>query len=116
MDASCTPLILPKDVLVSNAGICPFDDFVTMDVETWHRTRSVNLDGAFYITQGTPQSLCSENLSFDFACSCRAPDERTDAARGLNHWYIINICPSRWWTTSVRYISASIFPQILMFL
>ncbi|KAI0032748.1 NAD(P)-binding protein [Vararia minispora EC-137] len=39
------------DALVSNAGICPFSEFLTMDIETWHRTRQVNLDGAFYITQ-----------------------------------------------------------------
>lgn len=40
------------DVLVSNAGICPFADFLTMPPETWERTRQVNLDGSFYITQG----------------------------------------------------------------
>ena len=40
------------DVLVSNAGICPFAEFLTMPHATWDRTRSVNLDGTFYITQG----------------------------------------------------------------
>lgn len=40
------------DVLVSNAGICPFADFLTMPPETWSRTREVNLDGSFYIVQG----------------------------------------------------------------
>ncbi|KAH8835310.1 hypothetical protein DL96DRAFT_1549889 [Flagelloscypha sp. PMI_526] len=39
------------DVLVSNAGICPFADFLTMDHGTWELTRGVNLDGAFYITK-----------------------------------------------------------------
>lgn len=43
------------DVLVSNVGICPFSDFLTMPIETWERTRQVNLDGTFYIVQG--QSL-----------------------------------------------------------
>lgn len=45
------------DVLVSNAGICPFSDFLTMDIETWHRTRNVNLDGAFYITQAVARQM-----------------------------------------------------------
>lgn len=63
------------DVLVSNAGrltclshvvlfmitllvgICPFADFLDMDVEVWHRTRSVNLDGAFYITQAVARQM-----------------------------------------------------------
>ena len=41
------------DVLVSNVGICPFADFLAMPLETWERTRQVNLDGTFYIVQGT---------------------------------------------------------------
>ena len=46
-------LIIPiADVLVSNAGICPFSEFLTMPIETWERTRQVNLDGSFYIVQG----------------------------------------------------------------
>ncbi len=40
------------DALVSNAGICPFAEFLTMPVETYARTRAVNLDGSFFITQG----------------------------------------------------------------
>ena len=47
-----THRIAVADVLVSNAGICPFSEFLTMPPETWERTRQVNLDGAFYITQG----------------------------------------------------------------
>ena len=40
------------DVLVSNAGICPFAEFLTMPHAVWERTRQVNLDGSFYVTQG----------------------------------------------------------------
>ena len=40
------------DVLVSNAGICPFAEFLTMPHATWERTRQVNLDGSFYVVQG----------------------------------------------------------------
>ena len=45
-----------SDVLVSNAGICPFAEFLTMPHATWERTRQVNLDGTFYVTQGMPQT------------------------------------------------------------
>lgn len=41
------------DVLVSNAGICQFAEFLTMPHELWAQTRAVNLDGSFYIVQGT---------------------------------------------------------------
>ena len=44
--------IKTPDVLVSNAGICPFWDFLTMPREVWDHTRQVNLDGSFYIVQG----------------------------------------------------------------
>ena len=39
------------------AGICPFSDFLEMDIEVWHRTRNVNLDGAFYITQAVARQM-----------------------------------------------------------
>lgn len=31
---------------------CPFSDFLSMPLDTWERTRQVNLDGTFYIVQG----------------------------------------------------------------
>jgi L-rhamnose 1-dehydrogenase len=40
------------DVLVSNAGICPFAEFLTMTHAIWEKTRQVNLDGSFYVVQG----------------------------------------------------------------
>ena len=49
--------IAAPDVLVSNAGICPFAEFLTMPHAVWERTRQVNLDGAFYITQGEHRTL-----------------------------------------------------------
>jgi len=45
------------DVLVSNAGICPFAEFLTMPHSTWERTRSVNLDGSFYIVQAVANQM-----------------------------------------------------------
>lgn len=41
----------PVDVLVSNAGICPFADFFDIDVALWDRVHEVNLRGAFLTTQ-----------------------------------------------------------------
>lgn len=46
-----------KDVLVSNAGICPWAEFLTMSPAVWDRTFQVNLDGAFYLVQGSCQML-----------------------------------------------------------
>ncbi|KAF8521502.1 NAD-P-binding protein [Gautieria morchelliformis] len=45
------------DVLVSNAGICPFSDFLSMPVEVWDHTRQVNLDGSFYIVQAVANQM-----------------------------------------------------------
>jgi len=39
------------DVLVNNAGICPFIDVMAMTPETWQKTLDVNLTGAFHCTQ-----------------------------------------------------------------
>ncbi|TRM65974.1 hypothetical protein BD626DRAFT_486388 [Schizophyllum amplum] len=45
------------DALVSNAGICPFSEFLSMPLETYQRTRAVNLDGSFYITQAVAKQM-----------------------------------------------------------
>ncbi|KAF8168139.1 hypothetical protein B0H34DRAFT_779579 [Crassisporium funariophilum] len=45
------------DVLVSNVGICPFAEFLSMPLETWERTRQVNLDGTFYIVQAVANQM-----------------------------------------------------------
>lgn len=39
------------DVLVNNAGICPFVDVMELTPETWQRTIDVNLSGPFHCTQ-----------------------------------------------------------------
>ncbi|XP_006454312.1 hypothetical protein AGABI2DRAFT_182285 [Agaricus bisporus var. bisporus H97] len=45
------------DVLVSNAGICPFAEFLTMPHAVWEHTRQVNLDGSFYIVQAVANQM-----------------------------------------------------------
>ncbi len=39
------------DVLVCNAGICPFYDFLDLPEDVWDRTLDVNLKGVFLVSQ-----------------------------------------------------------------
>ena len=45
------------DVLVSNAGICPFHAFLSMPYNLWHKVQQVNLNGAFYIVQAVANQM-----------------------------------------------------------
>ncbi len=45
------------DVLVNNAGICPFIDVMDMDPEVFQKTIDVNLMGAFHCTQLLAQKM-----------------------------------------------------------
>ncbi|GAA5987209.1 hypothetical protein JCM10908_001860 [Rhodotorula pacifica] len=45
------------DGLVSNAGICPFYSFLDIPHSAWEKTRSVNLDGAFYVVQAVARQM-----------------------------------------------------------
>jgi len=47
----------PLDVLVNNAGICPFRDFFDIDVELWDRVHHVNLRGVFLVTQAVTRRM-----------------------------------------------------------
>ncbi|KAJ3758659.1 hypothetical protein EV360DRAFT_94535 [Lentinula raphanica] len=42
---------------LSLLGICPFAEFLTMPHATWERTRQVNLDGSFYVTQAVANQM-----------------------------------------------------------
>ncbi len=45
------------DVMVSNAGICPFHAFLDMPPETLERTLRVNLHGAYYMVQAAANAM-----------------------------------------------------------
>lgn len=45
------------DVLVNNAGICPFVHVMEMSPEVWQRTLDVNLTGAFHCTQTVAREM-----------------------------------------------------------
>jgi len=51
MAAEVTAAWGPLDVLVNNAGICPFADFFDIDLDLWNRVHDVNLRGVFLVTQ-----------------------------------------------------------------
>jgi L-rhamnose 1-dehydrogenase len=48
------------DVLVNNAGICPFRDFFDIDLELWDRVQHVNLRGVFLVTQAFTKRMVDE--------------------------------------------------------
>lgn len=48
------------DVMVSNAGICPFHAFLDMPVETVDRTFRVNLHGAYYMVQAAANQMVKQ--------------------------------------------------------
>jgi L-rhamnose 1-dehydrogenase len=45
------------DVLVANAGICPFHEFLDVPTEVVKRTMEVNLHGAFFVTQAVARQM-----------------------------------------------------------
>lgn len=45
------------DVLVNNAGICPFQEVMEMSAQTWHRTMDINCTGAFLCTQAVARHM-----------------------------------------------------------
>lgn len=48
------------DILVSNAGICPFHAFLDMPVEIVDRTMRVNLHGAYYMVQAAANQMVAQ--------------------------------------------------------
>jgi L-rhamnose 1-dehydrogenase len=50
------------DVLVNNAGICPFHDFLTMPEELWERVIDVNLKGNFLCSQAVANAMVARGI------------------------------------------------------
>jgi L-rhamnose 1-dehydrogenase len=48
------------DVLVSNAGICPFHSLLDMPLETFERTMRVNLHGAYFMVQAAARRMVEQ--------------------------------------------------------
>ncbi|KAL7422338.1 L-rhamnose-1-dehydrogenase [Cryptotrichosporon argae] len=48
------------DVLVSNAGICPFHAFLSLPHDLWRRVQDVNLNGAFYAVQAAAAQMAAQ--------------------------------------------------------
>lgn len=48
------------DVLVNNAGICPFIDVMELDPAVWQKTLDVNLTGAFHCTQLVAKQMIAQ--------------------------------------------------------
>lgn len=48
------------DVLISNAGICPFHTFLDLPSSLWKRVQDVNLNGAFYVVQAAANQMAKQ--------------------------------------------------------
>lgn len=48
------------DVMVSNAGICPFHAFLDMPADVMERTMRVNLHGAYYMCQAAARQMVAQ--------------------------------------------------------
>jgi L-rhamnose 1-dehydrogenase len=49
------------DVLISNAGICPFHTFLDLPASLWKRVQDVNLNGAFYTVQAVANQMAKQD-------------------------------------------------------
>jgi NAD(P)-dependent dehydrogenase (short-subunit alcohol dehydrogenase family) len=48
------------DIMMANAGICPFVDFLDLDVATWQRTIDVILTGSFHCAQAAARTMIAQ--------------------------------------------------------
>ena len=49
-------------IMVNNAGICPFHDFLSMPVELWDRVHAVNLRGTFLRSQAAAPIMIERGI------------------------------------------------------
>ena len=50
------------DVLVNNAGICPFSDFLDIDEGLWDRVQDTNLKGTFLCSQAVARVMVEKRI------------------------------------------------------
>ncbi|KAJ1333757.1 L-rhamnose 1-dehydrogenase [Microdochium nivale] len=48
------------DICVSNAGVCQFAEFLSMEPDLFSNTVRVNLDGAFYVVQAAARHMATQ--------------------------------------------------------
>jgi L-rhamnose 1-dehydrogenase len=56
------------DVLVNNAGICPFVDVMDMEPDVWQKTIDVDLTGAFHCTQLAAREMIRQGQGGSIIC------------------------------------------------
>ncbi len=49
------------DIVVSNAGVCPFLEFIDLDNATWQKTIDVILTGSFNVGQSAARAMIQQN-------------------------------------------------------
>ncbi|KAI1819059.1 3-oxoacyl-reductase [Xylaria intraflava] len=49
------------DICVSNAGICQFAEFLSLEPDLFARTVRTNLDGAFYVVQAAARAMAAQS-------------------------------------------------------
>ncbi|MCC7494627.1 MAG: glucose 1-dehydrogenase [Fimbriimonadaceae bacterium] len=69
------------DVLVNNAGICPFEEVMAMTPETWQRTLDINLTGAFHCTQVVGQQMIDRGQGGRVICITSLAENVTSSAQ-----------------------------------
>jgi len=50
------------DIMVANAGICPFEEFLNIDEPLMDKVVSVNQTGAFFLAQACARSMIEKNI------------------------------------------------------
>ena len=56
------------NILVNNAGICPFADFLDISEALWERVHSVNLKGAFFCSQEASRLMLRDGKGGRIIC------------------------------------------------
>jgi NAD(P)-dependent dehydrogenase (short-subunit alcohol dehydrogenase family) len=93
------------DVVVSNAGICPFVEFLDMDNATWQKTIDVILTGGFNVGQAAARAMIAQNAR---------NAEAGVARRGGRIIYITSLATIQAGSSQVDYAAAKSGERMLM--